>query len=175
MRFWSIMRLAAKAPRRRRPVSSTLGRMKPKSAPYQIVVRICSAAAIALLAPPFAEAQVLKDYRCTIGRVATAEALPNSQLELRVKNYVGKEFTVERGTGTMAGTLKNSYITKPEVIDFGSDEDSYKVVTTLRREQGAGRGSNVYVLIVNEYKNGTSKPFTFLENDEIYFGTCLHF
>ena len=122
-----------------------------------------------------ADAQVLRDYRCKIERVATAEPPPISQLDFQVKNYVGKEFTVDRRTGMMAGAIKNSYVTKPEVIDHGSDENSYKVVTTLRKEQGVGRGSNVYVLVVSEYKKGAAKPFTFVENDEVYFGTCVHF
>lgn len=104
-----------------------------------------------------------------------ADPTPSSQLDLQVKNYVGREFTVDRRTGIMAGALKNSYITKPEVIDHGSDENSYKVVTTLRKEQGVGRGSNVYVLVVSEYRKGAAKPFTFVENDEVYFGTCVHF
>ena len=118
---------------------------------------------------------MLKDYRCKIERVATAEAPPNSQLDFQTKQYLGKEFTVERRTGVMAGALKNSYITRPAVIDFGSDGNSYKVITTLRREQGAGRGSNVYVLVVNEYDKGAEKPFTFVDNAEVYFGTCTHF
>jgi hypothetical protein len=133
------------------------------------------AAAIFGAAVSNADTQVLRDYRCKIERVATAEAAPNSPLDFQVKNYVGKEFTVERRTGMMAGALKNSYLTSPEVIDYGSEENSYKVVTTLRKEQGAGRGSNAYVLVVNEYKKGASKPFAFLENDVAYFGSCVHF
>ncbi len=75
----------------------------------------------------------------------------------------------------MAGALKNSYITRPEVIDAGSAENSFKVVTTLRREQGIGSGSNVHILVVREYKAGAKKPFVFLDNDDVYFGTCVHF
>ncbi len=75
----------------------------------------------------------------------------------------------------MVGALKNAYITKPEVIDAGSDENSYKVVTILRTEQGIGRGANAYMLVINEYKKVAAKPFTFVQNDEVYFGTCVHF
>ena len=75
----------------------------------------------------------------------------------------------------MTGVLKNSYITHPEVIHSGSDENSYKVVAALRREQGAGRGSNAYLLVVNEYAKGPKKPFVFVENDDVYFGSCSHF
>ena len=149
--------------------------MKATLPSYLAIVRVCHLAATVAMMLPQANAQVFKDYRCKIERVATPEATPNSILDFQIKNYVGKEFTVERRTGMMAGALKNSYITRPEVIDFGSDENSYKVVTTLRREQGVGRGSNVYVLVVSEYKRGAAKPFTFVDNDEVYFGTCVHF
>lgn len=36
----------------------------------------------------------------------------------------------------MAGALKNSYVTDPQVIDYGSTEDSYKAVATMRKDQG---------------------------------------
>ena len=136
--------------------------------------RLCFAVVAVAAFLQDADAQVLRDYRCKIERVATAEPLPNRQLDFQVKNYVGREFTVDRRTGMMAGALKNSYITKPEVIDHGSDDNSFKVVTTLRKEQGVGRGSNVYVWVVSEYKNGSAKPFTFVENNDVYFGTCVH-
>ena len=61
-----------------------------------------------------------------------------------------------------------------DVIDRGNEDNSYKVVTKLRLEQGAGRGSNVYVLVVNEYKRTQEKSFVFLNNDAVYFGMCTH-
>jgi hypothetical protein len=129
---------------------------------------------LVIFAASTAEAQSLPDYRCRIDRVATSERSPNSQLDFMAKNYVGKEFAVDRRTGVMTGALRNSFITRPDVIDRGSEDNSYKVVTTLRLEQGAGRGSNVYVLIVNEYQRTPEKPFLFLNNDIIYFGICTH-
>ena len=67
------------------------------------------AAIFALIGP--ANAWALSDYRCTIERSVSASE--NSLGKL----YVGKQFTVERGTGLMAGALKNSYFTAPQVID----------------------------------------------------------
>jgi hypothetical protein len=75
----------------------------------------------------------------------------------------------------MAGAIKNTFITPPQVIDLGSSENSFKVVTTLRKEQGLGEGSNVHVLVVDEYAKTATKPFTFLDNSDVYFGTCVHF
>jgi hypothetical protein len=122
-----------------------------------------------------AHAMAGDDYRCTIERVAHSHANAASQLEFLKKTYVGRQFTVERRTGLMAGALKNSFVTSPQVVDVGSKDNSFKVVTTLRLDQGAGRGSNVYALVVDEFVEGPSKPFVFLENEVVYFGNCEHF
>lgn len=115
------------------------------------------------------------DYRCIIQRISTAEAAPNPTLQFHEKNYVGKQFTVERRTGVMVGTLKNSYVTRPQVIDLGSKDNSFKVIATMRLEEGAGRGSNIYALTINEYDKSPKKPFVYLENDVVFFGSCEHF
>lgn len=109
------------------------------------------------------------DYRCTVERAVSASESSLGRM------YIGKQFTVERKTGLMAGVLKNSYLTEPKVIDYGSSENSYKVVTTMRKEQGAGAGSSLFALTINEYKDGASKPFVFLSDSDVYFGLCEHF
>lgn len=121
-----------------------------------------------------ATAQTMRDYKCVIERVASADPAPKNQ-EFLEKNFVGKEFTVDRRTGVMAGALKNSYITVPVVVDAGSSENSFKAVTTLRKEQGVGPGSNAYLLVVKEYATTIKKPFLFAENEDVYFGSCTHF
>lgn len=115
------------------------------------------------------------DYRCTISRLSQAEGDSGPVYEMYQKLYVGKEFTVERVSGVMTGALKNSYVTKPEVIDPGSDENSYKVVTIMRLEESLGPGSSISALTVNEYVDTAKKPFVFLETDRVYFGSCEHF
>jgi plasmid maintenance system killer protein len=132
-------------------------------------------AAFALIAGACpALAQSLPNYKCKIERVARSDDSEPKLLELQRKQYLGREFFVDRRTGEMSGALKNAYITRPDVIDPGSAETSFKVVTSLRRNQGAGPGSNLYSLVVNEYKNAQRKPFVFMENDETFFGHCVH-
>ncbi|MBV7569562.1 hypothetical protein [Pseudomonas sp. PDM27] len=109
------------------------------------------------------------DYRCTIENTFAAKEKPINRI------YIGKQFTVERRTGLMAGALKNSYVTDPQVIDYGSIENSYKAVATMRKDQGAGVGSSIYALTINEYDEGDRKPFIFLQNDEAFLGWCEHF
>ncbi|ESS72887.1 hypothetical protein MGMO_44c00370 [Methyloglobulus morosus KoM1] len=121
------------------------------------------------------ETMAESDYRCTVGRVAMASTKSATILAWEEKIHIGKQFTVERQTGLMAGILKNSFTTKPVVIDVGSKDNSYKVVTTMRLDEGAGFGSNIYALTINEYAYSSQKPFVFLNNDVVYLGECEHF
>lgn len=109
------------------------------------------------------------DYRCTIERTESASERPLNRA------YIGRQFTVERKTGLMAGALKNSYVTPPQVIDYGSTENSFKVITTMRKDQGAGAGSAIFALTINEYEETTRKTFIFLNNDEAFLGWCERF
>jgi len=109
------------------------------------------------------------DYRCTVERTDSTTESSLGHL------FIGKQFTVERRTGVMAGALKNSYVTAPQVIDPGSTQNSFKVVTTMQLDQGLGVGSAVYALVINEYQDGPRKNFVFLEGDDVYFGWCEHF
>jgi hypothetical protein len=103
-------------------------------------------------------------------------AAASDSVEMFERIYLGKEFTVERRTGLMAGVLKNgNEYTQPEVIDSGGAENSYKVVTLLRAGQGAGPGSGVILLTVNEFADGATMPFMYAETDTAFFGVCVHF
>lgn len=130
---------------------------------------------LALAAGGPANAQVLQDYRCKIDRTDSASQPGSTNFEFLRKNYVGKEFTVDRRTGVMVGVLKNAYVTRPQVIDLGSKDNSFKVITTLRLEEGVGQGTSVHVLVVNEWEKPERKTFVFIENQDVYFGHCVHF
>lgn len=110
-----------------------------------------------------------EDFRCTIESTVAAKEKSTNRI------FIGKQFTVERRTGLMTGALKNSYVTDPQVIDYGSTENSFKAVTTMRKDQGAGGGSSIYALTINEYDEDDRKSFIFLQNDEAFLGWCEHF
>lgn len=116
-----------------------------------------------------------QDYKCKIERVSFAEGDDSDTYKMFAKAFIGEEFTVDRKTGLMVGSLKNSYVTSPQVIDIGSSENSYKVVSTMRVIEGAGAGSNIYALNVEEFVEGPTKPFIFLQNNKVFFGSCEHF
>lgn len=148
-----------------------LGRQAAHMKLFCVIVSL----AVSLILVSSARAQVLPDYRCTIDRIVSASPQSENVRRSQEAHYIGKQFTVERQTGVMAGVLKNSYITRPVVVDGGSAENAFKVVATMRRDQGAGAGSNIYALTVVEYERSAKKPFVFLENDLVYFGQCEHF
>lgn len=129
-------------------------------------MRSWTAALVALIGTANVSASV--DYRCKIERVLAASEGKSNQM------YIGKQFSVDRQTGLMIGALKNAYVTDPQVIDHGSPETSFKVLTTMRKDQGAGAGSNIYALTINEFQDGPRKPFIFLNNDEAFMGWCEH-
>lgn len=115
------------------------------------------------------------DYKCKIERLIFASGDSGSSYETYKKLYLGKEFTVDRESGVMVGELKNSYVTRPQVIDFGSTENSYKVVTTMKTEQGSGAGSNIYALNIDEFVSVPKKPFVFMQNNKVFLGFCEHY
>ncbi|WP_423200853.1 hypothetical protein DFLDMN_006427 (plasmid) [Cupriavidus sp. H19C3] len=114
------------------------------------------------------------DYRCTVERFDGADHDDRSRAEF----YKGKTFSVHRRTGLIVGgigELKNSYAAdqQPQVVDYGRVEmNSFKAVT-IQPFSGSG-GSNVYLLVIDEYVNRTLKPFMFSANDRVWFGHCTH-
>lgn len=114
------------------------------------------------------------DYQCTVERFGEADHNDRSCAEF----YKGKTFSVHRRTGLMVGgigELKNSYAAdqQPQVVDYGGVErNSFKAVT-IQPFSGSG-GSNVHLLVIDEYVNRTSKPFMFSANDYVWFGHCTH-
>ena len=116
-----------------------------------------------------------ENYKCTIERVEHSHGEKYPPLRVIVAAYVGKTFTVDRKTGLMNGALENSYGTTPEVIDSGSKENSFKVVATMKLSQGAGWGSNLYALVIDEFVESPRKPFVYLWNETAYFGLCEHY
>jgi len=115
------------------------------------------------------------DYRCVVERIYDADGDKSKLIDGERKLFIGKEFTVDRKSGVMIGALKNSYMTEPVVIDHGSKDNSFKAVTTMRRDQGVGAGSAVFTLVIKEYADPPQKPFAFLADGTVFFGSCVHF
>jgi hypothetical protein len=116
------------------------------------------------------------DYICIIERISAVEETKSNQyLKLLERTHIGEKFTVERKTGIMAGELKNSYLTKPQIIDFGTRDNSFKAITTIRVAESGAVGSVIQVISIKEFVESQKKPFVFLDNDYVIFGSCEHF
>lgn len=118
--------------------------------------------------------QAGNDYRCTIERFSQAQGDSGSTYKILSENFVGKQFTVDRMSGITVGALKNSTDSQPTVIDRGNGENSFKVVSMLCADQGMP-GTAVTALNVMEFVEGNRKPFNFMINDGVFFGTCEPF
>lgn len=120
-------------------------------------------------------AQGLPDFRCKVHSVISASPLAAAEQQLLNRTYVNKEFTVERRTGYMAGVLKILSPVDPQLIDIGSSENGFKMVASMRRDQGMGAGTAIYSLVVNTFDPTSNKPFLFTNNATAYIGTCETF
>ena len=115
-----------------------------------------------------------EDYLCTIERFSLAEGDAGASYEMLKNGVVGQQFTIDRASGITVGTLKNSTDSKPTVIDRGNDENSFKVVSMVSADRGM-RGTTVTALNVKEFVKGNKKPFNYMINDAVFFGTCVPF
>lgn len=114
------------------------------------------------------------DYRCVIERFSQAQGDIGPSYKMLKEGFVGKQFTVDRASGITVGALKNSTNSSPTVIDRGNRENSFKVVSMLSADQGMP-GTTVTALNVMEFVEGNRKPFNFMINDAVFFGTCEPF
>lgn len=119
-------------------------------------------------------ANAADDYRCTIEKRVSASSEPPAIQKAQEMAHIGKQFTVERASGIMAGVLLNAFTEDPVIVDDGSSGNSYKVATTIKQEEEHVYGSNIYALVINEHEKSAKKTFAFMENDVVYMGQCEH-
>lgn len=140
--------------------------------PFQINTTSFSVGVVACLLA--VSAQAAPDYRCTIEkRINAAPELPAIQV-VQEKAYIGKRFMVDRKTGVITGALQNAFTADPDIVDSGSDNSAYKVVSIIKSDEAHIYGSNIYALTINENASSAQKPFAFLENAVVYMGQCEH-
>jgi len=109
-----------------------------------------------------------KTYRCEV--LSDAYIKSNGELSLvQDSPRVGQEFAVIKKTGEVVGdvmdTLKN-----PKVIASGSKSNSYKVVW-IQKSEGKN-GAFVDYLSIEEFGNGSKKPFGFFSGGLLMTGIC---
>jgi hypothetical protein len=122
-----------------------------------------------LLSPLSSAVMLHESYSCEVKSIRLLDEDGTAGLvgERYQSGHLGSTFVIDRYTGRMLGQLKNhDGLDQPEVMDFGSDKQSLKVITTY--------GPYVYIdyLIVEIYVDALDKPFMFISSSTIYTGLC---
>ena len=81
-------------------------------------------------------APTVYDYMCTIERYTRAEGDFGLTFKMSQEGFVGRQFTIDRKNGVTVGALQSGVGAVPTVIDHGSTENSYKVVSAISEGQG---------------------------------------
>ena len=110
------------------------------------------------------------DLTCTITGVSEVSAEGTLEALAGKKNYyetvVGAEFIVQRDKGVMMGRFVSNSGWKITVLDLGSSQNSYKVLST----RSNGRVQSQFFEVRLQDK-GPKKPFV-LVAAEVLHGTC---
>ena len=120
-----------------------------------------------LLTIGVARAQGSAEYNCVVSRSYSLESgeLAGWSLANTVK---GVQFRVARQTGRMDGGAGfSSTVWVSKVLDYGSSEQSFKVLYT-----SSGGFMHVRLLQILEHRAGRTKDFIFADGDTVHTGHC---
>ena len=133
------------------------------------------ACAIFLLATLLSSVSFAGDgYKCEPKQILSlgADGLLTADSTAKMLVQMNKEFFVDRTTGRMVGSKgfsnHNEGYGSPQVIDPGSVEQSFKVLTVYKPNV------SVAYLEVKEFSAGNVKPFSFIGGGVVVSGTCEH-
>jgi hypothetical protein len=108
------------------------------------------------------------EYQCSVQQAAEVDATG------KMKTYKPSpqlSFAVSRRTGAIIGAPFSNTIspatTNVQVIDYGSKEQSFKVLSVYK-----GTFTNADYLIIEEFSESQEKPFRGMSMSSIYTGTC---
>jgi hypothetical protein len=140
-------------------------RTSPKA--LMLYARVATLAAAVVILPPVHAAS---DLTCTIVGASEISATGTLDALAGGKNYyetvTGAEFIVQRDTGQMMGRFVNNASWKITVLDPGSSQTSYKVLSVRK----GGRVQSQFFEVRVQDK-GERKPFV-LVAAEVLHGTC---
>ena len=109
-----------------------------------------------------------KTYRCEV--LSDAYIKSNGELSLvQDSPRVGQEFAVVKKTGEVVGDVMDTLM-NPKVIASGSKSNSYKVVW-IQKSEGKN-GVFLDYLSIEEFGNGSKKPFGFFSGGLLMTGVC---
>jgi hypothetical protein len=128
---------------------------------------------VALEGSAFAEGGARPDaegYKCTIKRSFELREDGSIQPHTTPEAFRNMEFIVNRESGQMLGDISSRWWTgKREVLDRGSDQQSYKLIYT-----SVPPIVHVNLLQIAEYRKDALKPFLLVANTNMHTGDCTH-
>lgn len=110
-------------------------------------------------------------YKCTVLEAKQLSNAGKMEVSKFTKQYIGKEFVVDKKTGRMTGQVKNhNFNGEPKVLDQGSAQQAYKAITIF------SPFTTVDYLYIQAFAEGPKKPFYFIDlGDNILTGTCENY
>jgi len=108
------------------------------------------------------------EYYCTIKHDLKLSNDGNIQ-QLKNSPFLGKDFRIDRKTGTVRATSNLSGIDKLRVVFSGSAEHSFIAVAEI-----VGQYPKASLIEIQEFVSGVSKPFLWhAPGAVLYSGTCV--
>jgi hypothetical protein len=105
-------------------------------------------------------------YVCRI--VSESIINDSGSIEVRPKHpIIGQDFTVDRASGRIIGRYIGSQGRDPNVIEHGSNQQSFKVIA-----KNSWGYVHLMLLEVEEYNQGVEKPFLLVDDTEVMSGLC---
>jgi hypothetical protein len=132
------------------------------------MIRVVLAAGMLVIIGSMSALAQASGYKCTIKRSLQLEKDGSTQPHHSADVYRNKEFIVDRASGRVLGDISYQ-VWNHQVLDTGSDEQSYKSVYTSQ-----GKYRHIDVLQVEEFREGAIKPFLLMQGTEMHTGTCTH-
>jgi len=109
----------------------------------------------------------IRAYKCLVTHAASLSESGEMASSDFTNLYIGKEFTLDKGTGRIQGDLSNSNAHgQPIVLDYGSSEQAFKAITIFQPF------TSITYLYIEEFVEGIKKPFLILDGAKTYSGLC---
>ena len=86
--------------------------------------------------------------------------------------YKESIFYVDRKSGVVLGSINNSTYKYISILDPGGIDQSFKLLWKSHTITGTIDGINVTYLVVREFSENISKPFTLSTTYKVYSGLC---
>ena len=112
-----------------------------------------------------------KEYHCTIKSVFTLTG--NGNLKSYDDKSILKSFLVDKNSGLVKGNwLGNEVWPTKTIIDSGSSEQSFKLLTLSADVIGTNGGKHAQYLQVEEFAETLEKPFMWTDGNFVVTGVC---